>query len=135
MNGIYLVVFLSALTLVSGVSLVTKPQSIVVRAGEDARFNCTPDGDLYGETLTWREHVSQKAGQTIYRTDMDGPNDPEDYEIVNTYDLKVRKTDIMDGGWYSCQLSSDQSPSMARMVVVDAPVIVQNMVDFVEGNV
>ena len=56
-------------------------------------------------------------GDLIYKTDMDGPNDPNDYAIEGHYDLIVKNADITDGGFYSCETNTPETV-LAFLIVV-----------------
>jgi len=124
---------LAAVALAHGTIISVGPQNAVVQAGSDARLNCTISDEGEEKKVSWREHVSSPAGQLIFRNDMTGPNDPDDYAIMGKYDLIVKSADVQDGGRYSCALT-DEEPMYVHLIVAEEPVIVQNMVDFVEGR-
>ena len=54
----------------------------------------------------------------IFHSNMDGPNDPQDYDIVGRYNLVIKDAEMEDGGVYSCGLDDMATPYQANVTVV-----------------
>ena len=90
----------------TGLIIVTPPQNVSAIEGEDVIVTCETSDEGDPDVIEWYEYVTVETGARIWHSQED-PSEidhPEVFEIVGTYNLKIKNISIFYGGKYGCRL-------------------------------
>ena len=97
---------ISCIAVVTGLTITTPPHNVSVNEGEDVIVTCETSDEGDPDVIEWYEYVTVAEGFRIWNSQED-PSEidhPEVFEIVGTYNLKIKNISIFYGGKYGCKL-------------------------------
>ena len=90
----------------TGLTIVTPPQNVSAIEGDDVIVTCETSDEGDPDVIEWYEYITVETGARIWHS---GENTseidhPEVFEIVGTYNLKIKNISTTLAGKYGCRL-------------------------------
>ena len=91
--------------------------------GEDVILTCETSDSGTQDLIEWTEYVTIDEGRRVWissndPSEIDHPEGSDKFEIIDTYNLKIKNIGLGYGGKYSCKLViQDSSPRTAYVSV------------------
>ena len=87
-------------------TIITPPQDVSANEGDDVIVTCETSDDGEPDIIEWYEYITGETPARIWHSQED-PSEidhPKVFEIVGTYNLKIKNISIFYGGKYGCRL-------------------------------